>query len=193
MRNTHPFEPLIFKNTRKLLVGTLPPETASFYFSNSSNTRLWDILKSISLDDKSISQNSNNLSNQEKIKILKSLDIGIYDIIKDYDRNILDSTKDKNIIPLKYNDIANLVTNSAVNELIFVYKNAAKWFLHSLTGEFPKKVTKIKTELEYGKFHKLKIGDKEISCVLLPSPLNRGRKGETLDFKLSEYRKRIKN
>ena len=185
MRNTHPFEPLIFKNTRKLLVGTLPPETASFYFSNSSNTRLWDILKSISLDDKSISQNSNNLSNQEKIKILKSLDIGIYDIIKDYDRNILDSTKDKNIIPLKYNDIANLVTNSAVNELIFVYKNAAKWFLHSLTGEFPKKVTKIKTELEYGKFHKLKIGDKEISCVLLPSPLNRGRKGETLDFKLS--------
>ena len=159
MKHTHPFDPLIFDNTRKLLIGTLPPETAPFYFSNSNNTRLWDILKTISKDDVSISQNSNKLSKQEKIKILKSLDLGIYDIIKDYDRKILNSTKDNDIIPLKYSDIAGLVAASDVNELLFVYRIAAKWFLHSLTGESPIKVNNIKTEIEYGEFHKLKIGD----------------------------------
>lgn len=193
MRQTHPFEPLIFKNTRKLLVGTLPPESATFYFSNSNNTRLWDILKSISHDEESMSQYSNNLSKQEKIKIINSLDTGIYDIIKEYDRKIMNSTKDRDIIPLKYTDFNKLLSGSEVNELLFVYRNAAKWFLHSLTGEPPIKVNRIKIKLEYGEFHKLKYGDKEISCILLPSPLNRGRKGETLEFKLSEYRNRIKN
>jgi G:T/U-mismatch repair DNA glycosylase len=192
MKHIHPFDPLIFENTRKLLVGTLPPETANWYFSNSDNTRLWDILKSVSLNDESISQYSNRLSKLEKTKILISLNLGIYDIIKDYDRKIEDSTKDTDIVPLKYNDIIRLVTNTKVNKLLFVYRNAAKWFLHSLTGEPPKILNKLKIELGYGEFYKLKIGDKEISCILMPSPLNRGKKGETLDYKLALYRKEIK-
>ncbi len=39
----HPFKPIIPDNAKKLLIGTLPPESAPFYYSNSSNTRLWDI------------------------------------------------------------------------------------------------------------------------------------------------------
>jgi len=193
MKQTHPFDPIIFENTRKLLVGTLPPETAPWYFSNSVNTRLWDILKSVLLDYESVSQNSNSLSILDKTEILKSLDLGIYDIIKDYDREIENSTKDTEIIPLKYGDIADLVVDSKVSKLLFVYMNAAIWFLHSLTGEPPKKVNSLKTKLEYGEFYKLKLGNKEISCFLLPSPLNRGRKGETLEYKLAKYREEIKN
>jgi G:T/U-mismatch repair DNA glycosylase len=193
MTHTHPFDPQISENTRILLVGTLPPETATWYFSNSDNTRLWDILKSISLDNPSISHYSNNLSQLEKKKILNSLEIGIYDIIKEYDREKDKSTKDTDIIPQKYSDIANLIIDSKVNKLLFVYKNAAKWFLHSLTGEPPIKVNRLKTKVEYGEFYKLKLKNKDISCVLLPSPLNRGKKGETLTFKLENYRKEIKN
>lgn len=193
MRHTHPFDPIFFENTRKLIVGTLPPETATWYFSNSDNTRLWDMLKSISHDDESISQDSNSLSELEKSEILKSLDLGIFDIIKNYDRTKENSTKDSDIIPKKYNDIANFIIDSKVNKLLFVYRNAAKWFLHSLTGEAPILVSRVKTKLEYGEFHKFKVGNREISCVLLPSPLNRGKKGETLEYKLEIYRKEIKN
>ncbi len=151
------------------------------------------MLQSISLDDESISHHSNNFSKLEKTKILKSLNLGIFDIIKSYDRKIEDSTKDTDIIPKKYSDIANLIVDSKVDKLLFVYRNAAKWFLHSLTGESPKMLNLLKANLEYGEFYKLKIGDREISCVLLPSPLNRGKKGETIEYKLAIYRKEIKN
>ncbi len=189
----HPFEPIIFNNTTKLLIGTLPPEKAPFYFSNSVNTRLWDILQTVSSENETIYQNSNNLSDQQKEEILKSLDLGIYDIIKEYDRKNMESTKDSDIIPLKYSDIIKLVSNTEINTLLFVYQNAALWFLHSLKGGAPEKIEKLKSKLEYGVFHKLKVGSKEISCILLPSPLNRGKKGETLEYKLERYKYYIKN
>lgn len=191
MRRKHPFGPVIFENTRILLIGTLPPETATWYFSNSNNTRLWDMLKSISLDDESISHHSNSLSKLEKMKILKSLNLGIYDIITNYDRKKENSTKDSDIIPKKYSDINNLVIDSKVHKLLFVYQSAAKWFLHSLTGEPPKMLNLLNYNLEYGEFYKLKIGNRDISCTLLPNPLNRGKKGETIEYKLGIYRKDI--
>src|SRR5689334_10599655 len=97
---THPFHPLFSKETRKLLIGTLPPEQVPFYFSNSSNTRLWDILKAIREKSDEVGRGGNNLSNAEKVKILDSLKIGISDIIYKYERDEYYSTKDKHIAPL---------------------------------------------------------------------------------------------
>lgn len=188
---THPFEPLIFKNTRKLVIGTLPPESATYYFSNSSNTRLWDILKSIQEDNPYVSRNSNLLSKEEKHKILKSLSLGIYDIIYKYERIDINSTKDKDIIPLEYSNILDLIENTKVEELLFVYKNAAKWFLHSLTKIKPVKCNQLKNNLNYGIFKELILNNRKIACSLLPTPLNRGKLGETLKFKLDFYKTEI--
>ncbi len=188
---THPFKPLIFDNSNKLLIGTLPPETAPFYFSNSKNTRLWDILKSINNNNSEISKGSILLPDQEKIKILKSLSLGIYDIIYKYDRTDNNSTSDKHIIPLQYSNIIGLISDTSIKELLFVYKNAANWFLHSLSGANPVKSNKLKSKLNYGVFKELTINNRKISCSLLPSPLNRGKKGESIKYKLDFYKKEI--
>lgn len=187
----HPFKPLVNSKTKSLLVGTLPPESARFYFSNSSNTRLWDILKCIVDKEQFIRHGSNDLSPNKKEKILFELETRIYDIILEYDRDIMDSTKDKHIQPIKYSDILSLAKKEQLTKLLFVYKNAAKWFLHSLEAEKPKRVQRLKYEIEYGVFKTIKTKYGEIKCVLLPSPLNRGKKGETLEFKLATYQQEI--
>jgi G:T/U-mismatch repair DNA glycosylase len=189
---THKFGPKLFNNTRKILVGTLPPETAKMYFSNSTNTRLWDLLLSILNNDTVVAENTNQLDWNQKEEILKKLSLGITDIIQQYSRTDWDSVKDNHIIPIKYNKILKLIENTEVEEILFVYKNAARWFLHSLSKEEPKVISKLKYEIELGVFHELKFEDRTVKCILLPSPLNRGERGQTLPFKLEYYRKIIK-
>ncbi len=188
---THPFEPLIFETSKALLIGTLPPETAEYYFSNSSNTRLWDILLSIQQGKAHLSKGSNELSRQVKQHVLEDLGLGIYDIIYEYERSDYSSTKDKDIVPIEYSNLLQLIENTQVEKLLFVYQNAAKWFMHSLTNEKPVHISKLKSQFEYGTFNVIETGGRKVECKLMPSPLNRGRKGETLDFKLNLYKKEI--
>ncbi|MBN2402646.1 MAG: hypothetical protein JXN64_09615 [Spirochaetes bacterium] len=188
----HPFDPIIFKNTKYLLIGTLPPENAKFYFSNSPNTRLWDLLNSILKDKSIISRNSNELSIDEKCNILKKLSLGITDIILEYDRKKMNSTKDTDIIPKLYNNISEIIKGTEIDTLLFVYKNALKWFFEFISGKDPLPLSKIKSKIIQSPSTSY-INDKTIKLVLLPSPLNRGEKGQTLDFKLKFYEKIIKN
>jgi G:T/U-mismatch repair DNA glycosylase len=187
----HPFKPQISKTTRKLLIGTLPPEDVIFYFSNSSNTRLWDILTAINENTNYIGSGGNSLSYKQKIEILEKLKIGISDIIYGYERDQYHSTKDSHIKPKKYNDLLQLALDNNIHELLFVYQSALKWFVHSLGKTEPIRLNKIKTKYNIGRQQEIQVQGKTIKCTLLPSPLNRGRKGETLDFKLAFYRKYI--
>lgn len=188
---THPFSPMIYKESKSLLIGTLPPEGATFYFSNSSNTRLWDILYSISVGSNEISYGSNEFEGVKKESLLRKLNIGITDIILNYKRTDYKSTKDKDIIPLSYNNLLELAYNHNVDRLLFVYQNAYKWFKHSLTGEFPEKIQKLPGSYKPGLLEDFQFNGKKITCVLLPAPLNRGRAGETLQFKLNFYKDHI--
>lgn len=190
--HTHPFEPLIFPNTKKLLIGTLPPESAKFYFSNSSNTRLWDLLNSINKNILEIKPGSNLFEKEKKEQILRNLKLGITDIIFEYERDYIDSVKDEHIKPIRYKKITDCIIDTQVETLLFVYKNAAKWFLHSLSSDNPVRITELHQNIPLGKFDEQKIGNKIVSFVLLPAPLNRGRKGETLGEKLKTYRAWIK-
>jgi len=112
---THPFEPLVLTNTKKLLVGTLPPEEVPFYFSNSSNTRLWDILTAINTKSETVDKGGNSLSAEQKINILRSLNLGISDIIYKYERDEYHSTKDKHIDPKKYSDLLQFVYSPEIS------------------------------------------------------------------------------
>ena len=188
----HPFKPEIPKGATKLLVGTLPPENVKFYFSNSSNTRLWDILKSIDENRPIISRGSNLLSKDEKRKILENLKVGITDIIYKYDREE-ETTKDQHIIPLEYQKLLDLAISKNINQLLFVYKNAYKWFLHSLENKSPVRIRKLKMRIEKGLQQEIIYKNKSIKCVVLPSPLNRGMSGENLEYKINYYKQMIQN
>lgn len=193
----HPFPPEIPSNARKLLIGTLPPEGASFYFSNDSNTRLWDFLTAIRNKSSIVGKGGYELSKDEKINILKDLHLGNSDIILEYERDEIgkkggkDSLQDIHIIPKKYNDLIQLAIDNNIDEFIFLYESAYKWFLHSIKKEQPLRLKEIKGKYTIGFQEDIKIGDKTIKCVLLPNPLNRGRKGETKEVKLEMYRKHI--
>ncbi|MFT3827080.1 MAG: hypothetical protein QM731_24355 [Chitinophagaceae bacterium] len=187
----HPFDPQISSVTKKLLIGTLPPETANFYFSNSSNTRLWDILKSLSENSDNIGIGANNFNRDRKKEILDNLRIGICDIIYKYDRKIEKSTKDVHIIPKEYKDLLQLAIDNNINELLFVYQSAYKWFMHSLRKVEPVRIVRLKDKYTIGLQPAIMFKGERIKCVLLPSPLNRGTKGQTLQFKLSFYKKFI--
>ncbi len=189
---THPFPPQITLATRKLLVGSLPPEGVSFYFSNSPNTRLWDILIAIRNGQDTVGYGGYKLDKSEKIEILDSLGLGISDIIFKYEREVPNSTKDQHIIPKEYNDLLKLAVDNDIDELLFVYKGAYRWFLHSLSNEEPVRLRQLKEKSPVEQVKEITWQNKRVRCVLLPSPLSHGRKGETLSYKLDIYRKHIK-
>lgn len=189
--STHPFEPLILKTTKKLLIGTLPPEGVIFYFSNSPNTRLWDILNAIFEKSEHIGKGGNSLNDKKKIEILNSLKIGISDIIYKYKRDDENSTKDKHIVPTEYKEILRVAVDNNITELLFVYQSAFKWFIHSLDKVPPVRLNKLKSKHATGPQKIIEFEGKSVKLVLLPSPLNRGRKGETLNYKLRFYKEYI--
>lgn len=188
---THPLKPLVSKSTKKLLIGTLPPENVTFYFSNSSNTRLWDILSALNNRTPNIGNGGNKLSDLEKSKVLDNLNIGISDIIFRYERVDYKSTRDIDICPKVYNNILELAFENGIEELLFVYKSALKWFFHSLKNESPVRLQSIREKYNVGLQNDLIYKGKSFKCILLPSPLNRGRKNETLENKLACYKKFI--
>lgn len=188
MSKAHPFEPLISKKTKKLLVGTLPPESAREYFSNSPNTRLWDILKTVEANSNQVYRGSNNIPHEEKSKLLEKLGLGIADIIYKYDRTVHSSTKDKDIIPLEYFKLLDFAIWNGIEFLLFVYQNAYRWFEHSLLRETPVKINKLRQKYKSGFIREINYKGFSIKCILLPQPLNRGKKGETLVNKVNEYK-----
>lgn len=142
----HPFEPQIIKDSASIIIGTLPPDNIAFYYSNSSNTRMWDLLKSIQENMEYVPKNTYKFCNEIKKEILRKLNLSMADIILEYERK-QNSTNDMDIVPLKYNNIENLIENTSIENLPFVYKGALQWFLHSFGQEKPielKKLSKIK-------------------------------------------------
>lgn len=189
---THPFEPYIIKDSKNMIIGTLPPEGIEFYYSNSHNTRMWDILKSILEKTDTLPKNSYRLPTDEKKAILSRLNLSMADIIYKYEREV-DSTKDTDIIPLEYLDIKRVIKNTSIINLLFVYQSAAKWFIEYLEGNQPVKLSKIRIKINnnYNIFYSFMLDGKKINCILLPSPLSRGTKGWTLKRKKDVYKKWI--
>ncbi len=75
---------------------------------------------------------------------------------------------------------------------LFLYKNAALWFLHSLNGQDPVPINQIRDKIHSPEFLTFNLNNRNISCTVLPMPLNRGKKGETIAYKLGIYKERIR-
>lgn len=187
----HPFKPIIPDNAKKLLIGTLPPESAPFYYSNSSNTRLWDILTAINEGTPIVGKGGYLFDKNRKIQLLKDLNIGMTDIILEYERAVPKSPSDKDIIPKRYNDVLQLAVKHNIEEFLFVYQSTWKWFIHSQQRLPPVTMGRLTGLFQTGPQATITHQGKQIKCTLLPSPLSRGTKGLTLAIKLEMYKQYI--
>jgi len=99
----HPFDPVIFENSKILILGTFPSIKSfenNFYYSHPKN-QFWDILSIIFKDKKP-------LSIEEKINFLKKHKIALWDSICECKRKE-DNSRDDNLEVLKPCDIKNLL------------------------------------------------------------------------------------
>ena len=96
----HPFKPIIFKSSKTLILGSFPSLKSfenSFYYSHPKN-QFWKILSQIS------GYPINN--KDQKIWLLKELNLSLWDIVKSCNRENSSDANLKDIIP---NDIEALL------------------------------------------------------------------------------------
>jgi hypoxanthine-DNA glycosylase len=93
MSTSHPFKPIIFQDTKILILGSFPSKKSieyGFYYAHPQN-QLWKILSQIS------SYPVNN--KDQKIWLLKELRIGLWDMIQSCrSENSLDSSLEDEIV-----------------------------------------------------------------------------------------------
>lgn len=189
----HPFEPILIPHSTRMIIGTLPPEKSPFYYSNSANNRLWDILLAIKENSLNLPKNTAKGSIELKLEILNFLKLSMTDAIKKYTRKDFGSSSDDNIVPLEYMPINDIIFDTSISVLLFVYKSAARWFLHYLKNATPRPISQIKENFlqKDGCFYEYILNNRLIRCILLPNPLNRFTAKEQLLIKKEIYQKYI--
>jgi len=96
----HPFPPIVFKNSKILILGSFPSLKSfenSFYYSHPHN-QFWKILSEIS------GYPINN--KDQKIWLLKELNLALWDIVQSCKR---ENSSDANLKDITPNDIATLL------------------------------------------------------------------------------------
>lgn len=116
----HPFKPIIYKDTKVLILGSFPSIKSfenNFYYAHPSN-KFWKILEATT------SYPVNNLD--QKLWLLKECKIGLWDMVKECSReNSLDSSLENEEV----NDIAGfLEAHPSINKLAFTGKKSEALF-----------------------------------------------------------------
>ncbi|NNL79667.1 MAG: uracil-DNA glycosylase family protein [Flavobacteriaceae bacterium] len=173
----HPYPPLIQKDTRKLIVGTLPPPRFStgeliesdvdFCYGSSYNS-LWryiDRIHSLNLRY----DNSNKAIEQRKRYLIEN-QIGIFDIVQQCTRQKIDAS-DLGMKDVILRDlIGSLANYPSVEMLLFIggkSKNGPEYFFRQQARSYgiPLKVISSKTPRQ----HLLYIDDRPVETVSLTS------------------------
>lgn len=117
------FEPIIFQNSTKLILGTFPSIKSienSFYYGNPRN-QFWSLLSETF-------QEKFPKSNIERVKLIKKYDLALWDICYCVTREENNSS-DRNLNSIKPNDIPNLLKKYPnIEKLIFSSKKAYQIF-----------------------------------------------------------------
>lgn len=112
----HPFEPIITKDSKILILGSFPSVISrdnSFYYGNPKN-RFWPLLSKIFELDFTL------LNNEEKRKALNELHIALYDSVYSC---IIEGSSDSLIEVIDYANIPELINNSKIEK---IYCNGKK-------------------------------------------------------------------
>jgi hypoxanthine-DNA glycosylase len=106
---THPFEPIVFRDSKVLILGSFPSIESfekSFYYAHPRN-QFWRILEAIT------GYPINN--KDQKIWLLKESHIALWDMVKSATR---DNSLDSSLEDIEVNDIASLLQEYDSIELI---------------------------------------------------------------------------
>jgi hypoxanthine-DNA glycosylase len=116
----HPFNPLVFKNSEILILGSFPSIDSfekTFYYAHPRN-QFWKLLSALS------SYPINN--KDQKIWLLKESKIALWDMVKSCTR---DNSLDSSLEEIEVNNIAEfLEKNSSIKKVAFTGRLAEKLF-----------------------------------------------------------------
>ena len=176
----HPYEPFLHKDTKKVIVGTLPPprfctkeykkEDVLFCYGSADNL-LWRALNII-FDLNLIFDNSQEAVKQRKEFLIKK-QIGVCDIVDSCKRQKVDAS-DLGMSQIQLRDILGFIKKfKNIDTLVFTggnSKNGPEYFLRQVL-----KKQKIKYELissEIPKVHEFIYDNRVIKTISLTSPSN---------------------
>ena len=116
----HPFEPIVFKNTQILILGSFPSIKSfehDFYYAHPSN-QFWKLLQSVT---------TYPIGNRDqKIWLLKECKFGLWDMVRACQR---DNSLDSSLENEEVNDIASfLEAHPSISKLAFTGKKAEALF-----------------------------------------------------------------
>ena len=116
----HPFEPVVYKDTQILILGSFPSIKSfekNFYYAHPSN-QFWKILQSVT------SYPINN--RDQKLWLLKERKLGLWDMVRECSR---DNSLDSSLENEEVNDIAGfLEAHPSIKKLAFTGKKAEALF-----------------------------------------------------------------
>ena len=116
----HPFKPVIFKESRVLILGSFPSvksREVDFYYGNKNN-RFFKILEVIF--DEKIGE-----SREEKIDFLKRHKIALFDVVKSCE---IVGSSDSSLSVKEVNDIGKLIENTDIEKILLNGKKAFEIF-----------------------------------------------------------------
>lgn len=210
----HPYEPFIQSDTRKIIVGTLPPprfckkefkDNDVDFCYGSQDGLLWkslDVIFNLDLEYK------NTKEEIEKRKdFLISNKIGVCDIVDSCKREKIDAS-DLGMSKVILRDILNYIKEfKTIETIIFTggnSKNGPEYFLRQILKK--EKIEFIQVSNEIPKVHSFTFNNREIQTISLTSPSNaanrfigsnsfykeqkkKNPKYTTFDFRVEQYRK----
>lgn len=116
----HPFKPVIFKESRVLILGSFPSvksREVDFYYGNKNN-RFFKILEVIF--DEKIGE-----SKKEKIDFLRRHKIALFDVVKSCE---IVGSSDSSLSVKEVNDIGKLIENTDIEKILLNGKKAFEIF-----------------------------------------------------------------
>jgi len=210
----HPYKPFLQKNTKRIIVGTLPPPrfcTKTFkpkdvnFCYGSCDGLLWPVLEKIYKQTWKY-DNGDEAIKQRKEFLIKH-QIGFCDIVDSCRREKIDAS-DLGMSEVKLRDILGYLDKYPnIDTIIFTggnSKNGPEYFLRKILKEQNIKYNVISNDIP--RVHEFKLKDRGIKTISLTSPSNAANRSiganihykqnkernpsySTFDFRVEQYRK----
>lgn len=212
----HPYKPILFEDTKKVIVGTLPPprfflknlkeEDVDFPYGSKDNL-LWKIFNKLFVLDLEFKNTKKAI--EQRFNFLEKNQIGVCDIVQSCKKERFDSS-DNSMKDVVLRDILNYLKEYKSIDTIFFTgknsKNSPEYFFRQILKN--KKIKYEKIENDFLRVHKFIFENRAIFTISLISPSNAANKSiganilfknqkiknssfNTFDFRVLEYKKAL--
>ncbi len=113
---THTLEPVYFKDSKVLILGSIPSvksREVGFYYGHPQN-RFWKTLEAV------YKEKIGDIK-EEKIEFLKKHKIALFDVVKSCEISSSSDSSIKNVVP---NDLVSIINNSKINVIFTTGRKA---------------------------------------------------------------------